>query len=131
MRHRGGLAASPPVRYKLKWRKRVTGIQSRASPIKEPLLSVPPAGRPKPDGGAVTSVIVGAIGIVTIILSPVLGPIALTGGIAAKKRIAASGGAIGGTGIAQAAYVLGIICTVMGAFLILAIGACFVMLSGF
>ena len=91
---------------------------------------MPPPGSPKPDAGAVICVIVGAFGIITVFLSPVLGPATLTGALSAKKRIAASGGAIGGAGVAQAAYVLGIICTVMGALVILAIGACFVMLAG-
>lgn len=74
--------------------------------------------------------ILGAIGIISVVLSPILGPAALAGGIGAKKRIAASGGAIGGAGLAQAAYVLGIIGTVMGALIILGVGVCFVMLAG-
>lgn len=74
--------------------------------------------------------ILGAIGIISVVLAPILGPAALAGGIGAKKRIAASGGAIGGAGLAQAAYVLGIIGTVMGALIILGVGVCFVMLAG-
>lgn len=94
---------------------------------------MPPVGpndRPKADPGATISVILGAIGIISVVLSPILGPAALAGGIGAKKRIAASGGAIGGAGLARAAYVLGIIGTVMGALIILGVGVCFVMLAG-
>ena len=87
-------------------------------------------GPPKADNGAAWSVVIGAIGIITILLSPVLGPIALAQGLAAKKRIAASGGTIGGAGLAQAGYVLGIIGTVLGALIIIGFGVCAVMLLG-
>ncbi len=87
-------------------------------------------GPPKADAGAAWSVVIGAIAVITVLLSPVLGPIALAQGLAAKKRIAASGGTIGGAGLAQAGYVLGIIGTVMGALIILAFGVCVVMLMG-
>jgi hypothetical protein len=85
---------------------------------------------PKADGGAAWSVVIGAVGIITILLSPVLGPIALAQGLAAKKRIAASGGSISGAGLAHAGYVLGIIGTVLGSLLILLFGVCVVMLVG-
>jgi hypothetical protein len=87
-------------------------------------------GPPRTDGGAAWSVVIGAIGIVTVLLSPVLGPIALAQGLAAKKRIAASGGSIGGAGLAQAGYVLGIIGTVLGSLIILGFGICVAMLMG-
>lgn len=96
-------------------------------------MSLPPVGpanRPRTDPGAIVCLILGAIGIISVFLSPICGPVALAGGLGAKKRIAASGGAIGGAGIAHAAYVLGIIGTVMGALLVLAVGVCFVMLAG-
>ncbi|CAN5893784.1 hypothetical protein BH23ACT12_BH23ACT12_21280 [soil metagenome] len=54
----------------------------------------------------------------------------MAGGLAAKKRIAAGGGTIGGAGLAQAGYILGIIGTVMGALLLIAVGLCFAALSG-
>jgi hypothetical protein len=93
-------------------------------------LTNPAPGPPKADGGAAWSVVIGAIGVITVLLSPVLGPIALAQGLAAKKRIAAAGGTIGGAGLAQAGYVLGIIGTVMGALIILVFGVCVVMLMG-
>jgi hypothetical protein len=86
-------------------------------------------GPPKADGGAAWSVVIGAIGIITVVLSPVLGPIALVQGLEAKKRIAAGGG-IGGAGLAQAGFVLGIIGTVLGSLLILTFGVCVVILMG-
>lgn len=64
---------------------------------------VPPR---RTDPIAIGSLVVGILGLVTR-LAIILGPIALAMGIRAKQRIAASGGAIEGYGIAQAGFILG------------------------
>lgn len=69
-----------------------------------------------PDGGATTSMVLGIIGLAGSIvcgLPIVLSPFALFMGLAAKKRIDASNGALTGRGNAQAGFILGIIGTVL------------------
>lgn len=73
---------------------------------------------------AVGSLVVGIVGLVITVLAPLLGPIALAMGMRAKQKIAASGGALEGQGIAQAGFILGIIGTVLTGLFVLFIGIC-------
>ncbi len=89
-------------------------------------MTIPPAPYPAPktDPLAITSLVLGIIGIVFIPASIILSPIALVTGVRAKRRIAERGGSVEGTGIAQAGFILGIIGTVIAALVILAFGIC-------
>ncbi len=78
---------------------------------------------------AVVALICGIIGLAFLPVSIIISPVALVTGIRAKKRIAASGGSLEGTGIAQAGYVLGMIGTVIAGLLILAFGICLVVFA--
>lgn len=73
-------------------------------------MSVHPASPPNASS-AVTALVLGILGIV---LCPLLGPIAWVLGRKGEQEIDASGGAVGGRGLATAGKVLGII----GTFLI-------------
>jgi hypothetical protein len=69
-----------------------------------------------PDSGATTAMVLGIVGLVGSFLCAlpiVLSPFALFLGLAAKKRIDASAGALTGRGNAQAGFILGIIGTVL------------------
>lgn len=77
-----------------------------------------------PDSGATTAMVLGIIGLAGGFfcgLPIVLSPFALFLGLAAKKRIDASAGALTGRGNAQAGFILGIIGTVLLALSIIAI----------
>lgn len=77
-----------------------------------------------PDSGATTAMVLGIIGLAGGFfcgLPIVLSPFALFVGLAAKKRIDASAGALTGRGNAQAGFILGIIGTVLLVLSILAI----------
>jgi hypothetical protein len=52
------------------------------------------------------------LGILSLFCCPVLGPVAIFIGNASRGRIQASGGSLGGGGLATAGFVLGIIGTV-------------------
>ncbi|MFD7076037.1 DUF4190 domain-containing protein [Nocardioides sp. NPDC059952] len=89
------------------------------APYGAPAAYAGPVGRP--DSSATTAMVLGIIGIagiVTCYLPLILSPFALFMGLASKKRIDASNGALTGRGSAQAGFILGIIGTI---FLILGI----------
>lgn len=93
-------------------------------------MTSPQPGAPgRTDSTAVASLVLGIAGIVITVLAPILGPVALVLGVKAKKRIAESGGAVEGAGIAQAGYILGVIATVIGALGILLFGICIAAIS--
>ena len=74
-----------------------------------------------PDSGATTAMVLGIIGLVGGFLCTIgfiMSPIAMFLGMAAKKRIDASAGALTGRGNAQAGFILGIIGTVFLALII-------------
>jgi hypothetical protein len=66
------------------------------------------AGPPN-DSQATLSLVLGIIGV---LCCAILGPVALFIGNSSRRRIMASGGALGGYGMATAGFVLGIIGTV-------------------
>jgi hypothetical protein len=68
----------------------------------------PAMGAPN-DGQATLSLI---LGIISVLCCPILGPVALFIGNASRQRIQASGGTLGGAGLAMAGLVLGVIGTV-------------------
>jgi hypothetical protein len=67
------------------------------------------------EGLATTSMV---LGILSLVLCALLGPVALFTGISARRRIRESGGYLAGDGMATAGIVMGIIGTI---FLVLAI----------
>jgi len=81
---------------------------------------MPPAGggypmaagyaAPRNDGMALTSLILGIVGLVCC---GILAPVAAILGFVSRNRIAQSGGALGGGGLAMAGMILGIIGTVL------------------
>jgi hypothetical protein len=84
-----------------------------------PLQSQPPAQVP----GGVAALV---LGVLSIVLCPLCGPIAWSLGRKAEVAADASGGALGGRGLATAGKVLGIIGTIflvlLVVFLVLSIG---------
>lgn len=92
------------------------------APYGAPAAYAGPGGAP--DSGATTAMVLGIIGLAGGFfcgLPIVLSPFALFLGLAAKKRIDASAGALTGRGNAQAGFILGIIGTVLLILGILAI----------
>lgn len=81
----------------------------------------------KNDDLAICSMVLGIIGIIFIFapglnfIGILCGILAIVFGIISKNRIAASAGALGGAGMAQAGFVLGIITI---AFLVITLAAC-------
>jgi hypothetical protein len=68
-----------------------------------------PAMAPPNDSQATLALV---LGILSILCCPVLGPVAIFIGNAARGRIQASGGTVGGGGLATAGFIMGIIGTV-------------------
>jgi Domain of unknown function (DUF4190) len=64
---------------------------------------------PPNDGQATTALV---LGILSVVCCVILGPVAIFIGNASRRRIQASGGTLGGNGLATAGFVLGIIGTV-------------------
>jgi hypothetical protein len=75
------------------------------------------------DGQATLALVLGIISVVGCGCGSVLGPVALFIGNASRQRIAASGGTLGGGGMATAGFVLGIFGTIIlvGGVLILGV----------
>ncbi len=97
----------------------------------------PPAGYPPPaytasygqptDSFAVLSLILGILAAVGIccygIPAVVLGPLAIYFGRASLGRIRASGGVLGGSGMATAGWIIGLVAAIVGGlFLLLIVG---------
>jgi hypothetical protein len=53
------------------------------------------------------------LGIISCVCCPIVGPVALFIGNASRRRVEASGGTLGGGGMATAGLILGIIGTVL------------------
>lgn len=70
-----------------------------------------------PNDGQATLALV--LGIISVFCCPVLGPVALFIGNASRQRIQASGGTLGGGGLATAGFVLGIIGTIFLVFFVI------------
>lgn len=84
------------------------------APYGAPAAYAGPGGRP--DSSATTAMVLGIIGVaggLACYLPLLLSPFALFMGLASKKRIDASNGALTGRGSAQAGFILGIIGTVI------------------
>ena len=84
------------------------------------------------DGQAVAAMVLGIIALVGMCgygLSLALAPVALFLGRASMKRIDASHGQLGGRGLAQAGFIMGIIGTVLLALGILVVGVFFAFLA--
>ena len=79
-------------------------------------MSIHPVAPPNASN-AVTSLVLGILGIV---LCPLLGPIAWVLGRNGEQEIDASGGAVGGRGMATAGKVLGMVGTFFVVLLVLA-----------
>ncbi len=69
-----------------------------------------PALAPPNDSQATLALVLGIIGL---FCCPILGPVALFIGNSSRQRIEASGGTLGGGGLATAGFVLGIIGTIV------------------
>ena len=96
-------------------------------------MNIPSQPEPGPrrptDSGAVTSMVLGIVGIIFLFpLGPFLGPASIALGHRAKKRIAASG-TVEGMGYAQAGYILGIVGSVMAALGLIFFGICIAVIS--
>jgi Domain of unknown function (DUF4190) len=72
---------------------------------------------PPPDHPQSTLALI--LGIVSVVVCQIVGPFALVIGKRAMNEIDASGGTLGGRGMAQAGYILGIIGTVLLVLLLL------------
>jgi Domain of unknown function (DUF4190) len=70
-----------------------------------------------PNDGQATLALV--LGIISVFCCPVLGPVALFIGNASRQRVQASGGTLGGGGLATAGLVLGIIGTIFLVFIVI------------
>jgi hypothetical protein len=85
-----------------------------------PSPAPPPAvvAAPPTDGQAIAALILGILGVIGV--CPLVGSIiALVLGRAAEKRIEASGGTIGGEGLAKAGWILGIVGIALGVLFVL------------
>lgn len=86
--------------------------------------SYPPV--PPSDGQAIAAMVLGIIALVGMCaygFTLLLAPVALFLGRSSMKRIDAAQGQLGGRGLAQAGFIMGIIGTVLLALSILAVGA--------
>lgn len=77
-----------------------------------------PAARPT-DSGAIAALVVGAISPIAALMcfgitGVVLGSVAVFLGLRARDRIKRAGGAVGGGGMAQAAWIIGVCAIVLG-----------------
>lgn len=97
--------------------------QPQIPPTPPPLGAAPPT-----DGQAIAALVLGILGLAGV--CPIVGSIAaIVMGRSAEKRIEASGGTIGGEGLAKAGWILGIVGIALGVLfllfflVVLAIGA--------
>src|SRR5579864_544407 len=85
------------------------------------------AASPRTDGMAIAALVVGIVAAIGIfcygIVAIILGPIAIYLGLRSRRQIKASGGALGGYGMAQAGWIIGLCAAILGAlYLIFVIG---------
>jgi len=83
--------------------------------------------QPRTDGMAIASLVVGIVAAVGIfcygVLAIILGPIAIYLGLRSRRQIKASGGVLGGYGLAQAGWIIGLCAAILGAlYLIFVVG---------
>jgi hypothetical protein len=74
---------------------------------------------PPTDGRAIAALVVSIVAAVGVcgygVLAVILGPIAIFLGLSSQRRIRASGGALGGGGMAMAGWIVGMVATGLGA----------------
>jgi hypothetical protein len=97
------------------------------SPFPQPGYSGYGVAAPRTDGMAIAALVVGIVAAVGIfcygIIAVILGPIAIYLGLRSRRQIRASGGALGGYGMAQAGWIIGLCAAILGAlYLIFLIG---------
>ena len=88
------------------------------------------AAAPRTDGMAIAALVVGIVAVPGIfcygILAVILGAVAIFLGLRARRQIKASGGAVGGYGLAQAGWIIGLCAAILGAlyfiFIVVLIG---------
>ena len=77
------------------------------------------AAAPRTSGMAIAALVVSIVAAVGIfcygILGVILGAVALFLGLRARREIRASGGALGGYGLAQAGWIIGLCAAILGA----------------
>ena len=77
------------------------------------------AAAPRTDGMAIAALVVGIVAAVGIfcygILGVILGIVAVFLGLRSRRQIKASGGALGGYGLAQAGWIIGLCAAILGA----------------
>jgi hypothetical protein len=82
---------------------------------------------PRTDGMAIAALVVSIVAAVGIfcygVLAIILGPIAIYLGLRSRRQIKESGGALGGYGLAQAGWIIGLCAAILGAlYLIFVVG---------
>ena len=85
-------------------------------------------GGPGPAQNAPNATTALVLGILSVVLCPLLGPVAWSLGRKAEQSVDASGGALGGRGVATAGKVLGIIGTIF--VVLLVVGVAIVIVAG-
>jgi hypothetical protein len=70
----------------------------------------------------VFALLLAIVGIVTVLPSVLLGPIALTLAVRAKNRIEASEEVLNGEALAHAGFIMGVVATSMGTLIVLFLG---------
>ena len=84
-------------------------------------MSVGPGAAPAPAPNAPNAVTALVLGILSVVLCPLLGPVAWSLGRKAEQAVDAAGGTLGGRGIATAGKVLGIIGTIFIALIVIVV----------
>jgi len=93
----------------------------RCTRIRSPLRTVPAAARAirRAAAGRAAALVVSIVAAVGVcgygVLAVILGPIAIFLGLSSQRRIRASGGALGGGGMAMAGWIVGMVATGLGA----------------
>jgi len=82
---------------------------------------------------AIASLVIGIIAAVGVfcygVPAVILGPVALFLGLRARTKIKASGGAIGGGGVAMAGWITGLVAACLGALILIAFIAFIVLVA--
>lgn len=120
----GGWPPPPPTQpyqpYQQPYQQQPYGYGQPASPYAVPSYAMPQ------DKGATTALVLGIAGLalgLTLCLGIgfIVSPFALFTGLAARRRIDASGGQLGGRGNAQAGFIMGVLGTILLVLFILAV----------
>jgi hypothetical protein len=94
------------------------GGQAQPPQPAAPALPAPPGAAAPTDGQAIAALVLGILGLVGV--CPIVGSIiAIVMGRSSEKRIEASGGTLGGEGLAKAGWILGIVGIALGVLFVL------------